>query len=63
MMRCTASRKQALDALVEVSADPARMHAMRQSARRSAERFSPEQATEWWDDFYDRACNGIVPAA
>ena len=40
--------EQALDALVEVSADPARMHAMRQAARRSAERFSPE------------ACNGMV---
>ena len=55
--------EKALAALVEVSADPGRMHAMRQAARRSAERFAPEEATEWWDDFYDRACVGIVPAA
>jgi glycosyltransferase involved in cell wall biosynthesis len=55
--------EEALAALVEASADPARMHAMRQTARHSAERFSPEHATEWWDDFYDRACTGIVPAA
>lgn len=55
--------EQALEALVEVSANPARMQAMRQSARRSSERFSPEHATRWWDDFYDRACNGIVPSA
>jgi hypothetical protein len=39
------------------------MQAMRQAARRSAERYSPEQATTWWDDFYDRACSGIVRAA
>jgi hypothetical protein len=52
-----------LAALVEVSADPAGMRTMRQAARRSAERFSPEQATEWWDDFYDQACIGIVLAA
>jgi hypothetical protein len=55
--------EQGLAALVDVAADPARMHAMRHAARHSAERFSPQQATQWWDDFYDRACNGIVPAA
>jgi glycosyltransferase involved in cell wall biosynthesis len=55
--------EEALDALVKVSIDPARTHAMRQAARRSAERFSPEQATKWWDEFYDQACNGVVPAA
>jgi glycosyltransferase involved in cell wall biosynthesis len=54
--------EEALAALVEASADPARMRTMRQNARRSAERFSPEIATDWWDDFYDRACIGIVPA-
>ena len=55
--------EEALATLVEASTDPARMHTMRQNARRSAERFAPGQATEWWDDFYDRACNGVVLAA
>lgn len=54
--------EEALAALVEASADPARMQTMRRNARRSVERFSPEQATGWWDDFYDRACIEIVPA-
>jgi glycosyltransferase involved in cell wall biosynthesis len=54
--------KEALDHLVEVSSNADRMNAMRQAARRSVERFSPDQATAWWDDFYGRACIGIVPA-
>jgi glycosyltransferase involved in cell wall biosynthesis len=54
--------EQGLQALVEVAGN-GRMQAMRQAARRSAERYSPEQATTWWDDFYDRACSGIVRAA
>jgi glycosyltransferase involved in cell wall biosynthesis len=53
----------ALDALIDVSSDASRMQAMRQAARRSAERFAPEPATAWWDDFYDRACTGVVPAS
>lgn len=55
--------ERALDALVDVASDANRMHAMRRAARRSADRFAPEPATAWWDDFYDRACTGIVPAA
>jgi glycosyltransferase involved in cell wall biosynthesis len=54
---------EALDALVEVSGNVERMQAMRRAARHSAKRFSPGPATAWWDDFYDRACIAIVPAA
>jgi glycosyltransferase involved in cell wall biosynthesis len=54
--------EQGLDALAELSAS-GRLQAMRQQARRSAERFAPASATTWWDDFYDRACAGVVPAA
>ncbi|MDR3536967.1 MAG: glycosyltransferase family 4 protein [Acetobacteraceae bacterium] len=54
--------EEALDALVAVSGTAGRMRAMQQAARRSVERFSQGQATAWWDDFYDRACSGIVPA-
>ncbi|MEA2737871.1 MAG: hypothetical protein QOH05_1178 [Acetobacteraceae bacterium] len=53
--------EQGLDALVEVAGN-GRMQAMRRAARRSAERYSPGHATIWWDDFYDRACNGVVLA-
>ena len=52
----------ALDALAAISAIPGRMQAMRVAARRSCERFDPAPATQWWDDFYDRACDGVVAA-
>jgi glycosyltransferase involved in cell wall biosynthesis len=55
--------EESLDALVEISADRGRLRAMRQAARHSAERFSSGSATTWWDDFYDRACTGMVRAA
>jgi glycosyltransferase involved in cell wall biosynthesis len=54
--------EEALEALVEIATNRGRMHAMRYAARKSAERFSPATATVWWDEFYDRACTGIVPA-
>ncbi|HET6305624.1 MAG TPA: glycosyltransferase family 4 protein [Rhodopila sp.] len=54
--------EQALTAVAEIAAAPSRLQGMRQDARRSAERFSAEAARPWWDDFYDRACNGVVTA-
>jgi glycosyltransferase involved in cell wall biosynthesis len=54
--------EEALDALIEITGSAERINAMRQAARRSAERFSREQPAAWWDDFYDRACAGVVPS-
>jgi glycosyltransferase involved in cell wall biosynthesis len=55
--------EEALDALVKVCGSADCINRMRRTARRSAERFSPAGATAWWDDFYDRACDGVVATA
>jgi len=53
----------ALGALQETMADRTRFAAMRACARQSVQRFSADAAARFWDDFYERAVEGIVPAA
>jgi glycosyltransferase involved in cell wall biosynthesis len=51
---------EALNALADIKAIPGRLQTMRRAARQSAEQYAQAPATEWWDNFYDHACTGVV---
>jgi hypothetical protein len=53
----------ALNELIAVTSARAAFAAMRSRARQSAQRFGAEAAKPFWDAFYERAVDGVVPAS
>ena len=51
-----------LAALARILETPGRLMAMRDAARVSAEPYGAEDASLWWDGFYDRAARGVAAA-
>ena len=51
----------ALQRILDIAADPSRYHALRRNARTTAiELFSANDASQYWDNMYERALDGVI---